>query len=575
MNIGVKKYKNLPSPPQKPKKRWGGCFEGKNSDKTTHRNNFKQMNPKLKDTIFLFTARIQSLLQQSRREFLVISGFGALASLIMACKRSPGLSFKGVTDLRPLHFLSLEKVAQMIKSGEVSPVELTQMMLDRIDRLDARLHSYATLMADQALAAARLAEKEIQSGRYRGPLHGVPIAVKDLFYTKGVPTMGGLKVLRDFVPDFNATVVSKLETAGAVLLGKLNTTEGAMAGYHRDFDIPVNPWNETLWAGVSSSGSGVATAAGLCFASLGTDTGGSIRFPAMSNGIVGLKPTYGRVSRFGVLPLSESLDHVGPMTRSITDAAIVFQVIAGFDPGDPMSLDIPVPNMLNDLGKGVEGVRIGFDREYALSGVESGLASAIEVAVAELKKLGAEIVDIQVPDLAEVLAAWPVLCAAEAVKAHRENYPSRIDEYGEYFREFLDFGNSINEAQLENAHQIRREFSDRFRALLSGVDAIVSPAAGAPYMLERRLQYGSMTQLSQARAQIFQSLGLEKNITSFTFPHNFAGTPALVIPCGLSEAGHPYTMQLAGNPLGEAMLCRIGFAYEQSNQWQYNPSPSE
>ncbi|MGK2926904.1 MAG: amidase [Lysobacterales bacterium] len=486
------------------------------------------------------------------------------ASLYTACSPSSTPSVEGPVDRGPLHYLSLTEVARLIEAKEISPVELTQLMLDRIHTLDVRLHSYATVMADEALAAARAAEREIQSGNYRGPLHGVPIAIKDLCYTNGVPTRGGLKVLDGFVPEFDATVVSKLKASGAVLLGKLNLTEGAMVGYHRDFDIPVNPWGEELWAGVSSSGSGVATAAGLCFASLGTDTGGSIRFPAMANGIVGLKPTYGRVSRYGVLPLAESLDHVGPMTRSVRDAAIVLEAIAGVDPNDPTSLAAPVPNMLDELGRGVEGVRIGLDRAYALDGVDPGLASAIETAVGELERLGTQVVGVQVPDVSKVLAAWPVVCAAEAVEAHRETYPARADEYGAYFREFLEFGANVSEAELANARQVGREFSERFRAALSSVDAVLSPAAGTPFTIPSGLQYGSMTAWNQARAQ---SLGTAKAYTSFTFPHNFAGTPTLTLPCGLSNEGLLYTMQLAGNPLSEAMLCRIGYAYEEATQW--------
>ncbi len=476
-------------------------------------------------------------------------------------------------DPGPLYYRSLAEVARLIETKEISPIELTQMMLDRIESLDVRLHSYATVMADHALAAARAAEREIQSGSYRGTLHGVPIAVKDLCYMQGVPTRGGLQVLSGLVPDFDATVVSKLEMAGAVLLGKLNLTEGAMVGYHRNFDIPVNPWGEELWAGVSSSGSGVATAAGLCFASLGTDTGGSIRFPAMANGIVGLKPTYGLVSRYGVLPLAESLDHVGPMTRSVADAAIVLGAIAGFDPKDPTSLKTPVPNMLGELRRGVEGIRIGFDRAYALDGVDPGLARAVETAVEEFERLGAEVVSVQVPDLTEALAAWPVICAAEAVEAHRENYPSRADEYGEYFREFLAMGVGIGDAELANARQARVEFSDRFRAVLSSVDAVVSPAAGTPFEVAPGLQYGSMTEWNQARAQRHQSLGIEKAPTSFTFPHDFAGTPGLALPCGFSEEGLPYTMQLSGSRLSEALLCRIGCAYEEATEWSGRHPP--
>lgn len=501
----------------------------------------------------------------SRRDLLALLGYGMAASLLPACSRSSAPPVEAHQNRGPLHYLSLSELARLIEAKEISPVELTQMMLNRIHILDIRLHSYATVMADEALAAARAAERDIQSGNYRGPLHGVPIAVKDLCYTKGVPTKGGLKVLDGFIPEFDASVVAKLKAAGAVLLGKLTTTEGAMVGYHRDFDIPVNPWGEGLWAGVSSSGSGVATAAGLCFASLGTDTGGSIRFPSTANGIVGLKPTYGRVSRYGVLPLAESLDHVGPMTRSVRDAAIVLEAIAGHDPNDPTSLDVPVPRMLDEIGRGVQGLRIGFDRAYALDSSEPGLASAIEVALGELERLGAQVVDVQVPDVTAVLAAWPVVCAAEAVAAHRDTYPSRADQYGAYFREFLDFGASISEAELATARQVGKEFSDRFRAVLASVDAVLSPAGGSPFAVPSGLQYGSMTEWNQAMAD--QSVAIEKAYTAFTFLHNFAGTPTLTLPCGLSNEGPPSTMQLAGNPLSEAMLCRIGHAYEQVTQW--------
>lgn len=510
--------------------------------------------------------------QLNRREMLALLGGGAVLSVQAACGGASAPA-PTVVDANALHYLSLRDVARLIESREVSPVELTQLMLDRIDTLDSRLHSYATVMRDQALSAARRAEHEIAAGNYRGPLHGVPVAVKDLCYTQGVRTMGGLQVKRDFVPSFDATVVSRLEQAGAVLLGKLSLTEGAMAGYHRDFDIPVNPWGDTWWAGVSSSGSGVATAAGLCFAALGTDTGGSIRFPSMANGIVGLKPTYGRVSRHGVLPLAESLDHVGPMARSVADAAIVLEAIAGFDANDATSLRAPVPNLREQLERGVTGLRIGFDRAYALDGVDRGLARAIEAAAAELQRLGAEIVNVQIPELSEVLATWPVICRAEAAEAHRADYPSRANEYGEYFREFLAMGASVDAATLANARAVRREFSARFRDVLSTVDAVLSPAAGAPFEMPRDVQYQSLTAWSAEFARRTQRLGATKPITAFTFPHPLAGTPALALPCGVSDSGIPYTMQLAGSPLSEAMLCRIGQTYENATGWHHLRPP--
>ena len=355
--------------------------------------------------------------------------------------------------------------------------------------------------------------------------------------------------------------------------GKLNLTEGALGGYHRDFEIPVNPWGEELWAGASSSGSGVATAAGMCYASLGTDTGGSIRFPSMANGIVGLKPTYGRVSRYGVLPLAESLDHVGPMTRSVADAAIVLEAIAGFDANDPTSLEDPVPNMLEELGRGVEGVRIGFDRAYALDGVDAGLALAIETAVESLESMGAEVVEVQIPDLTELFAVFWVICAAEAYEAHRAHFPARADDYGAALRGFLGYGVGRGEVELANARRVRTDFSDRFTNVFSRVDAVVCPAAGVPYAIAREVQYGTGEERDRAFRETMRSMGIERDPFSFTLPLDFAGTPGLVLPCGVSDQGPSYTMQLIGPHLSEAMLCRIGHAYEEATEWHKRHPP--
>ena len=282
------------------------------------------------------------------------------------------------------HYESLLSLAARIEARQVSPVAITRHLLERIERLEPSLHAYATVMAATALESAKRAEAEIAAGSYRGPLHGVPVAVKDLCYTKGVPTMGGMAIYRDFVPDFDATVVKRLDQAGAILLGKLNLTEGAMVGYHPDFEVPRSPWDPDLWPGASSSGSGVATAAGLCFGSLGTDTGGSIRYPSQTAGIVGLKPTYGRVSRHGVLPLAPSMDHVGPMTRRVADAAAMLQVIGGPDPNDPTTLDVPVPDLFTTLDAGVKGLRIGYDATFSTEGVDPRLVTAIENALGQL-----------------------------------------------------------------------------------------------------------------------------------------------------------------------------------------------
>ncbi len=491
----------------------------------------------------------------TRRELLAVLGGSAVFLLHSACSPdSNATSSAGVVIDRPLHYASLMEVAKLIEASELSPVDLTQMMLDRIAAVDGRLRSYATLMAEHAVAAARIAEREIQTGTYRGPLHGIPIAVKDSFYTKGVRTMGGLAVLSDFVPDYTATAVSKLEAAGAIILGKLNLTEGALPGYHRDFDIPVNPWGEDLWSGVSSSGSGVATAAGLCFASLGTDTGGSIRFPAMANGIVGLKPTYGRVSRYGVLPLTETLDHVGPLARRTGDAAVVFEVIAGFDPNDSTSVPEPVPSMLQELSRGVDGVRIGFDRRYSTEGADSSLAASIDTALDQLDRLGAQIVDVTMPELPGVLRT---ITGFEAQTFHAAYYPSRANEYGAFFREFLAGGAVVSEAEYGEANLLRTEFSARFQAMLSNVDAVVTPAGGVPFVISSEVQYAGIEELRDALKIDF----------GFTFPANLAGTPTLSLPCGFSDDGLPHTFQFWGRRLSEPMLCRIGHAYEEATGW--------
>jgi amidase len=506
----------------------------------------------------------------SRRSALALLGASALVS-VPTCSRSSSSESRAATSSKAgaLHYLGLQEIAGLLKSHQLSPVDLTRHMLDRISKVDVRLKSYATISAEHALAAARAAEQEIMGGRYHGPLHGVPIAVKDLFYTKGTRTMGGMKVFRDFVPDYDGTVVSKLREAGAVILGKLNLTEGAMTGYHPDFDVPVNPWDAGRWPGVSSSGSGVALAAGLCFGALGTDTGGSIRYPSATNGVVGLKPTYGRLSRFGVLPLAESLDHVGPMARRVADVAIMFDAIAGFDPKDPTSLRDSTQTTVGDIARGVDGLRIGLDREYALAGSDPGQAGSIQEALKVLSGLGARIVDVRTPDMARVPEAWFLLCSSEAVAAHAAHYPSRADEYGPYFREFLQLGASATEAQLGDARRVRAQLTSQLTAVLSGVDAVACPSGGAPaFPITKETQYSSLTTFNAAIAAMRAATILPlKSGQVFTMPMDLAGTPTICVPSGFSSDGLPYSIQFVGRRLSEPVLCRIGYAYEQATSW--------
>ena len=459
-----------------------------------------------------------------------------------------------------IHYATITQVSALLQSREISSVELTEILLSRIDSVDARLHSYATVTADLALEQARTADREIAAGNYRGPLHGVPIAVKDLCYTRDIPTRGGLKVLENFSPPFDATVMTRLYNAGAVLLGKLNLTEGAMVGYHRDFDIPVNPWGENLFAGVSSSGSGVATAAGLCFGSLGSDTGGSIRYPSMANGIVGLKPSYGRVSRYGVLPLAESLDHVGPMTRSVGDAAIMFLAIAGQDPNDSTSIVDAVPDISSRLDGDVSSLQIGVDDNFLRQGSPDGLVAAIESVIETLQSLGATLVEVNMPDefTQQLRDTWVTVCAYEAHKAHGATYPSRAAEYGDYFREFLNGGSAISDSAYAAAISERRRLNNFFETELSRVDAVICPSGGVPFQIEPGVQYGN----TETVLPVIASL-----LSHTCIPADFAGTPTLTIPCGFSADGIPYSVQLMGPRLGEEAICRLGYAYEQATDW--------
>lgn len=460
-----------------------------------------------------------------------------------------------------IHYLSLLEAAELIRTKQISPVELTRLLLERIALLDPLFNSYATLMKDQALVAASKAEFDITNGSYCGPLHGIPVAVKDLCYTMGVPTKGGLKVLSDFVPDFDATVVTKLKQAGAVLLGKLNLTEGAVGGYHRNFKIPVNSWRKDLWTGSSSSGSGVATAAGLCFGSLGSDTGGSIRFPSMANGIVGLKPTYGRVSRYGILPLAESMDHIGPMTRTVADAAVVLEAISGVDPHDQTSLREAVPKISVNLDQPITGLKIGYDESYTTKDVDTELLGAFLKAISILEHLGVEIIPAEMPDITGIRETWRTICTYEAAKAHSTNYPSRAEEYGAFFGDFLKIGSEISKEAYLKAMQKRMEFNGKFCSMLNHVDAFICPGAGVPCSVSPGFLYQGMKEI---RAGLNQYTYFQ-----FTIPANFAGTPSLSLPCGVSENGPPYTLQLIGTHLSEPTLCRIGHAYEQVTQWHY------
>jgi amidase len=494
----------------------------------------------------------------TRRDLLsLLAGAAVFPLAAVSCERGPaGSSVSQVKS--PLHYSSLAEVATLIAARELLSIDLTHQLLDRIAAVDGRLQSYVTVMTDQAIASAGRADAEIRAGRYRGPLHGVPIAVKDLCNTRGVRTMAGTKVMADFVPDFDATVVARLEAAGAVILGKLALCEGAYGPYFPGLQVPVNPWDATRWSGVSSSGSGVATAAGLCFASVGTDTGGSIRYPSAANGCVGLKPTYGRVSRYGVFALASSMDHVGPMTRTVEDAAIMFEAMAGLDPQDPSSLPDPVPSVRAELGRGIAGLRVGFDRRYATDNVDPDVARAMDDVLAELTRLGATVVTVTMPDVSKVSNAWLDLCAVEALTANAKTFPSRASEYGPGFRAALEYGQRVTRAALAVAAKVRSEVSASLERMLNTVDCLVCPSMANTARVKEADPYDEETEASW-------SLQVRNDI--HTQPFNFSGSPTLSVPCGFSADGLPLSVQFVGRRLSESVLCRMGHAYEQATQW--------
>jgi amidase len=453
-----------------------------------------------------------------------------------------------------LHYRQLTDISGLIQSRQISSVDATKAQLDRIGRLDARLRSYATLMAEQALAAAKTADQEIASGRVRGPLHGVPIAVKDLCWTTDAPTAAGMPIHRENRPSEDGTVVRKLREAGAVILGKLQLTEGAYADHHPDVPPPVNPWNADHWSGASSSGSGVATAAGLCYGSLGTDTGGSIRFPSAANGCTGLKPTWGRVSRNGCFELAATLDHIGPMTRSAADAGAMLGVIAGADPKDPTASSEPVPNYLAGMKRGIRRLRIGIDRAWCAR-VDATTAAMLEGALEAIADLGADIRDISFPDTEQLVEDWFVLCGIEAAVAHDATYPSREGEYGPGLKGLLDLGRAQSALDYQRIVLRRVAFTGRVKALFEDIDLLVVPTTAMA------------SPTTATMATLGEDAELISGLLRYTCPFDLSGNPTITLPAGFTDSGTPLAFQFVAPHFMEDMLVRAGWAYQQATDW--------
>jgi amidase len=449
-----------------------------------------------------------------------------------------------------LHYRTLSDLGDALARREVSPVEATEAQLRRIDALDPQLRAFATVTADVALEQARRAEAEIARDGSRGPLHGVPIAVKDLCATRGIRTAAGTRVLRDWIPAEDACVVERLAAAGAVLLGKLQMTEGAFIAHHPDIEPPRNPWGADYWTGISSSGSGVATAAGLCFASLGTDTGGSIRFPSAACGVVGIKPTWGRVPRHGIVDLAASLDHVGPMTRSVADAARVLGVIAGHDRRDPTSLRSPVPDFAAFLGRDLAAVRIGIDEDYCRRDTDEIIADAVLAAAAVLRDAGAELREVRMPDPVRAFDSWGAIAGAEVSLAHEATFPERADEYGPALRRFIENAAAVSGVDYARADQQRRAYRAELDGLFDEIDLLLCPALSVPVPAD-----GAMEAVSR------------EAVVRFTLPFDISGSPTITVPCGFRDGTRPIGLQLVARHEGEALLCRAGDVFERATDW--------
>ena len=448
---------------------------------------------------------------------------------------------------------SLTEASAAIVAGTLSPVALTEAALARIAALDPKLNAFITITGDRARRAAAVAEAEIKAGKKRGPLHGIPYALKDIYDVAGVRTTAHSKLLIDNVAREDATTTAKLEAAGMVLLGKLSTHEFARGGPTDVLPFPnaKNPWNTAHFAGGSSSGSAVAVASGMVGLAMGSDTGGSIRLPATFCGLVGMKATYGVISRRGVVPLSFTLDHAGPLTRTVEDCALAMQVLAGYDPGDPGSAREPVPDYSADLQKGVAGLTIGRARAYDIeAGVDAEMMAAVDAAAEKWRALGAKIVDVVLPSKQRMDACIQTILLAEGFAIHGEWLRTRPQDYGRVTRERLMMGAFVTGGEYVQTQRLRRIITAEVDAVLAGCDAIL--CAGNPTAAPRVVDVDE---------------GPFRRSHPITGPFNATGHPGLALPCGFGASGLPLGLQLIGRSYGEAMLLRIAQAYEQAAGW--------
>ena len=460
-----------------------------------------------------------------------------------------------------LAFLSLTEAAARIRSGELSPVAYVRNLLDRIGAHDRQFDSFLRVLGESALEQAKAAEQAVAQGETLAPLHGIPFGLKDIVDAAGLPTTAHSQILAQQPPKTDdAAVTERLRAAGGILLGKTATHEFALGG--PSFDLPWpparNPWNRERFPGGSSSGSGAAVAAGFVPMAIGTDTGGSVRNPATACGIVGMKPTYGRVSRRGVVPLSYSLDHVGPMTRTVADNALMLNVLAGYDPADPASADVPVPDFTAQLGQGVKGLRIGVIRHFHDRDMiaDPAVADAIEAVLETLEDLGAEVMEIETAPLATYSTCNRVILVSEAYAIHRQWLAERPGEYSASFLERVLPGAFLTADDYVDALRLRRQLTTAFNRGIAGLDAVISASSMDPPFVIDDAEEVALKYPRQART-----------------PFNVTGNPALALPIGFDDDGLPLAMQIIGKNFQEAMVYRVAAAYEAATDWHLRRPP--
>jgi aspartyl-tRNA(Asn)/glutamyl-tRNA(Gln) amidotransferase subunit A len=457
-----------------------------------------------------------------------------------------------------LGYTGIAELAPRFAARSLSPVELCQALLRRCERLEPTLNAFITLDPERILDQARVAERELSAGEARGPLHGVPVAVKDLCWTRGERTTGGSRVLADFVPEEDASVVARLRTAGAIIFGKTNTPEfayGPLNAYH--YGPSRNPWDPTRFTGGSSMGAAAVLAGGLAPGALGSDTGGSIRGPAHWSGVIGLMPTYGLVPLRGVVPLATTMDHVGPMTRSALDAALLLQVLAGHDPLDLTSADMPVPDYAHDLARPVRGLRVGVPRGYLWDMLAPAIGAAVERALGEFHRLGLVVEDVEIPEWDAAAEASYVLIRTEAATEYRRVLAERPQDLLAEVRERLEAGMRTSAVEYIEARRASDRIAHALRRLYARFDLLALPgrAQTAPKMDDG----GRLLEPLSPR--------------NYTAPLNYPGVPALTIPCGFDPEGLPIGIQLTGPHWSEGRLLGAAHAYQQMTDWHRRRPP--